>query len=371
MIALTPNQQQRLLENAAAIASPSLLVIEELVDQNIRTMLRMVDGNAARLRPHLKTTKSPDVLRKMLAAGITQFKCATLSELQMALEAGATDVLLSYQPVGPNIRKLVEMVEAHRTATIGCLLDDLSIAQQLSQSAEQLELTVSVWIDIDCGMHRTGIGPGPAARYLYNSIQQLQGLSFGGLHVYDGHIRDTDIEQRRTACEEAFATVWELAESFNQTKFSVIAGGTPTFGIHASDQRVSCSPGTSLYWDVGYATIVPDLKFACAAYLLSRVISKPAAGQLCLDLGHKAVAAEGPLESRVTFTALPNAKLISQSEEHLVLSTPDADQWGVGAPLLCIPWHICPSVALYDEALVFSDEMMHRTWPITARDRRW
>ena len=41
--------------------------------------------------------------------------------------------------------------------------------------------TVEVLLDVDPGMHRTGIAPGPAAVKLYSQIATTKGLEPGGL----------------------------------------------------------------------------------------------------------------------------------------------------------------------------------------------
>ncbi len=75
---------------------------------------------------------------------------------------------------------------------------------------------------------------------------------------------------------------------------TLVAGGTPTFPFHARRPGVECSPGTCVLWDFGYSSRFPDLDFLQAALVLTRVISKPGARRLCLDLGQKAIASENP-----------------------------------------------------------------------------
>jgi D-serine deaminase-like pyridoxal phosphate-dependent protein len=99
------------------------------------------------------------------------------------------------------------------------------------------------------------------------------------------------------------------------------------------------------------------------------VVSKPGPNRLCLDLGHKAVAAENP-HPRVRFIELPDAKAVSQSEEHLVIETPRAGEFAVGHALHGIPLHICPTVALHSEATVVRGGAAVERWPILARARR-
>ena len=151
---------------------------------------------------------------------------------------------------------------------------------------------------------------------------------------------------------------------------SVIGGGSPTFGFWAGDSTFDCSPGTSLLWDVGYGSSHPDLEFNVASALLTRVISKPTDELICLDLGHKSVAAEMPLANRVTIPGIKDAEFVGQSEEHLVVRTARASEFAVGDPLVAYPRHICPTVALHAYAhVVRNGRPTGETWRVASRDR--
>jgi D-serine deaminase-like pyridoxal phosphate-dependent protein len=131
---------------------------------------------------------------------------------------------------------------------------------------------------------------------------------------------------------------------------------------------VELSPGTCTLHDQSYRTKFPDLPFTPAAFLLTRVISRPRPGQVCLDLGYKAVSPD-PVGDRAFFPELPDATMLGQSEEHLVLATARADSLPPGTPLLAIPTHVCPTCALYREAHVVEHGRLGGTWPVAARDR--
>jgi D-serine deaminase-like pyridoxal phosphate-dependent protein len=147
-------------------------------------------------------------------------------------------------------------------------------------------------------------------------------------------------------------------------------GGTPTFPVHAALDvpNVECAPGTCILHDIGYATRYPDLPFEPAALLLGRVISLPRPGRLCLDLGHKAVAAD-PVGARLVLPGLPHATIGGQSEEHLVVETPDADRYPPGTPVLALPTHICPTCALHRRAYIIEGGALVDEWEVSARDR--
>jgi len=328
-------------------------------------------GGFERLRPHIKTHKMAEMIRLQLALGINKFKCATLAEAEMAAAAGAGDILLAYQPVGPNVDRFLKLSAHFASVRFSCLADNAGSIGNLSDAAARASTRVEVLLDLDIGQHRTGINPDKSALDLYRLIASLPALTPGGLHAYDGHIHNTDVTERTAACEAAYAPVEVLRRQIEHAGLPVpriVAGGTPTFPMHARREGVECSPGTCVFWDAGYAQTLADLDFLPAAVLLSRVVSKPAANHLCLDLGHKAVASEMP-HPRVVFLELTDAKPVMHSEEHLVVETSQADKFAVGDCLHGLPWHICPTVALHDEGVVVGKGRAGRGWKVAARGR--
>ena len=113
---------------------------------------------------------------------------------------------------------------------------------------------------------------------------------------------------------------------------------------------------------------LPEQPFEWAAILVSRVISIPSPDMICVDLGYKSVASENPLP-RVYFLNAPEAIPIAHSEEHLVLKVPDAGQYKPGDILYGVPWHICPTVALYDKMFVVENNQVSGSYKVIARNR--
>ncbi len=342
-----------IVANPGEILSPGLLFYTERIDENLRRMVELA-GGVERLRPHVKTHKCSELIRSQLALGLTKFKCATLAEAEMLARCGAPDVLLAYQPVGPNIKRLVELAQAFPASQLSALVDAREILVQIGRAAQAAHVNLGIFIDLDCGMHRTGIAPGPEAGKLYEKISATPGVTAKGFHAYDGHVHDPDLHTRQTMADAAFAQVSGLRQKLEANGIAVptvVAGGTPTFPMHAARPRVECSPGTCVLWDFGYGDKFPDLPFSPAAVLLTRVISKPGPDLLCLDLGYKAVASENP-PPRVRFLNAPEAEAVLQSEEHLVVRTPRAAAFELGDPLYGIPRHICPTVALHEKAVL-------------------
>ncbi|MCA9963991.1 MAG: D-TA family PLP-dependent enzyme [Anaerolineales bacterium] len=355
------------------IASPALLVFPARVEMNIRHLIEIA-GSVERLRPHVKTHKLPQVVAMHQAHGIGKLKCATIAEAEMLAQSGVADILLAYQPVGPTQQRLIDLATAYPASQFGCLVDNETTLRQLAAKLAAANVTLRVWVDVDNGNGRSGIPPSPAAENLVKQIIDTANVVFAGLHVYDGQFGGLAIDDRIAAADAAFAPVHEMVAHLAADGVAVpniVAGGSPTFPVHARQTAVDLSPGTYVFWDAGYGTNCPELPFVPAAVLLTRVISKPGGNRLCVDLGHKAVAGENPLPNRVRFINAPEATFISQSEEHLVIELPNAADFAVGDVLYGIPWHVCPTVALHQEAVVIGEDgAINGRWPIVARNRR-
>ncbi len=370
------------LNDTDEIDSPALLIYKDRVASNIKTMIQIA-GDAKRLVPHVKTHKMAEIAKMQIVAGITQFKCATIAEAEMLADADAKNILIAYQLNFSKAKRFISLIKKYPTIEFSSLIDNVDSAEMLNDLFTEEALIANAYIDVDTGMNRTGIEAGEKLYDLFLELQKLPNINFRGLHIYDGHIRDADFEIRKQKVEEAFEKVnavkqprltesigQEILGNSNLRDVKIIAGGTPTFTVHALNKEAYCSPGTCLLWDYGYDALLQEQPFEFAAVLLTRVISKPTPGLITTDLGHKSVAAENPISKRIFFLNLEDYEIKSQSEEHLVVEVKTWEHIHVGDVLYGIPYHICPTVALYDEANVIENGNVVDNWNVIARKKK-
>jgi len=351
--------------------SPALLVYPERIEKNIQKMITIA-GGAKNLRPHIKTHKIAEIVNLQIKYGIQKYKCATIAEAELLALCRAEDILLAMQPVGINIHRFFELIQKYPKSNFSTIVDNKTTVDAICTIGVSKNIKVSVWLDLNNGMNRTGIKPNDDAKNLYQFISNNENLKIKGLHVYDGHIHDSNFDVRQKVCDQDFEPVIEMKNSLEQLGFKVdtiIAGGTPTFPIHCKRKNVETSPGTCLLWDEGYGKNYKDLDFLPAAILITRVISKPKPNYLCLDLGHKSVASE-MLLPRVKLLNMKESRQISQSEEHLVIESKEAEKYAMGDICYAIPYHICPTVAKYKNVLTVIDRKITGSWAVAARDNK-
>ena len=357
--------------NAGEMPTPALLVYRDVVAHNIQTIGDLL-GGYARLRPHIKTHKMSQVARMEMDAGIAKFKCATPKEAALLAAVGATDILISYHIVGANIERVVGLQKTHPQIDLKVIADDSGALKALSAACTSAGISLGVLIDLNTGMDRTGAPTGAPALKLARAIHHLPGLTFEGLHVYDGHVGDPDPAIRRQTALTSVSKAVETRRLIDGAGLHVntlVASGSPGFEHTAQVPEVDeVSPGTWIFWDLNYGTQL-TVPFHWAALVLSSVISTPAPNLITLDAGSKSIAPDTPAPHFQALNLPEGVEFGRRNEEHQVLRLPpNTPQPAVGDHLYLVPRHVCTTVNLWDEACVIDNTgAFVETWPIDAR----
>lgn len=368
---LDPAQYQ--ITDASKIYSPGLVIFKELLTGNLNEMIRIA-GGPENLRPHCKTHKMPAIIDIMQGLGIKKHKCATVAEAEMLCGAGANDILIAYQMVGPNIDRFVQLVDKFPDVKFATLVDHPKVLKQLGEALDRQGLSAHILMDVDPGMGRTGVFSDESADQLYEMICSTPGIEPAGLHWYDGHHRQSDLDDRKTAVENAWIPLTELRDRLLLQGYPiprVLVAGTGSFPILAEfgEPNLELTPGTTTLYDVGYLELFPDINLQPAAAVLTRVVSCNRRGQITLDCGHKSISPDQPAGHRAYFPELPDAREAGHNEEHLVLETDRADEFAPGDHLIALPRHVCPTSALHQFAHVIEGGKLVDRWAVVGRDR--
>jgi len=355
----------------ARLLSPALVIHLDLVRANVARMLAYC-GSAERWRPHVKTTKTPAVFAELLAAGVRQFKCATLREARCLLETARAagceiDLLLAYPLLGPALGELGRLASEHARARLSVLCEDPA-------QVARIPARVALFVDVDPGMGRTGIPL--AERDLIHAVARAAGERFRGLHHYEGHLHGAP-EERRERCFACYRELLDLAAELERRRCAVhelVTSGTPAF-LHAlayapfrelGETQHRVSPGTVVFHDLRSAEENPGLELVPAAVVLARVVSRPRADVVTCDAGSKSLAAEA---GDPCAYALGHPELVAQapSEEHLPLVVTSGAGPARGTVLMLVPRHICPTVNLAEQAVLVEGGCVHSTVAVSAR----
>ena len=355
------------------VLTPALLIYPEAIAANIESTLNLLDGNADRWRAHIKTAKLNFTLRMLLDRGVRNFKCATTLELQQACLTGATDVLVAYPLMGANARRVRDVKEDFPKVAISVLVENEKQLRQWQGSQ------IGIFLDINPGMNRTGIEQTSRERVFALALAAKQvGLTFRGLHYYDGQFGSVDEPERTRTAHAGYDQLMKLVGELENTGFSVpeiITAGTPAFPcsfayspFRSGNFVHRVSPGTIVYNDAtSLAQLPPQFGYMPAALVLTRVVSHPRPGIVTCDAGHKAVSADAGIPTCVV-VGHPELTPLSPSEEHLPLAVKEGEEPPqIGDLLYLIPRHVCPTVNNFDSALTVRNGKIESMQRVSAR----
>lgn len=362
------------LDNTHDINTPSLVYYKDLIIENTKKAINLA-GGVDRLWPHVKSHKMISMVRLQQEMGITKFKCSTIAEAEMLVDGDVEDIALAYPLIGPNIKRFIELQKGANRSRLWAIGDNYQQLKLLSDQSLEAGIRTLVLIDVNMGMNRTGV-PFNQVEELYRKSYKLQGIEVDGLHCYDGNHNDKDVVIRKEKVDLTVKEVYKVKKSLEKDGLScsiIIAGGTPSFPCHAQYEEFYLSPGTVFLTDYGNLRNLPDLNYVPAAALMTRVVSHPKKHIFTIDLGNKGIAAD-PTGLRGAIVGLENkVSPLFQNEEHWVFQMNEGYEDNlpeIGTVLYVIPTHICPTSALYSEALVSQGGKIVDVWQVTARNRK-
>jgi len=359
------------LEGAENLISPALVYYKDIILDNTKRIIEMA-GGPEWLWPHVKSHKTVEMIRMEIDLGITRFKCATIAEAEITAGAGAAHIILAYPLIGPNVSRFLKLVKAYPQTVFYAIGDDMGQFSSLAEEASRMGMNVNVLVDVDIGMHRTGV-PLDSLESFYERCSALKGIQVKGMHCYDGQCKDPDLSRRKAMAAESDRKVLQIRDSLKRKGLEceiLVMGGSPSFPCRTGDRNFFLSPGTIFIGDWGYYSALPDLAFTPGAAIFCRVVSHQGENTFTLDLGCKGIASD-PAGDRGVIAGLLEAKPVFQSEEHWVFSLPEnIERPAIGSECYVIPTHICPSSALYAEIQVAQGGKITERWQVSARNRK-
>jgi D-serine deaminase-like pyridoxal phosphate-dependent protein len=366
--------QPQLGDPLDALDTPSMAIDLTLMEDNITRMMTRFRRSRVHVRPHLKTVKSPELARLLLAAGAIGGCVAKVSEAEVMAQAGIDDLLITTEIVGePKLARLVELVQQH--SRIKVVVDSQVGAQALEQVMRHAQLHIDVLIDLNVGQNRCGVMPGEEALQLAQAIRRLSHLHLVGVQGYEGHLQHIhDAQEREQRCRQAMQWLTETAAHLRAAGFPidiVTTGGTGTAEICASCEGVTeVQPGSFVFMDTDYRNALGPI-YANALTILATVISCPAPERAVVDAGLKSLSIDsGMPEPR----GLPGVQYQPAGDEHGILTwernnVPSDFHLKVGDRIAFLPSHIDTTINLHDTYYAYRDERLESIWPVATRGK--
>ncbi len=353
------------------VDTPALLLDLDAFEHNLARMRDLLTPTGAKLRAHAKTHKSPVIAHRQMAHGAVGQCVQKVAEAEILAWGGVPDILVSNQVVGD--AKLARLAALAPIAQIAICADDPANVGRIAEAAEAAGARLPVLVEIDVGMARCGVQPGPDAVALAQRIAGSAHLRFAGLQAYHGraqHLRSQ--AQREAAIGGAIEGVRRTIEQLRQQGLecpTVGGAGTGTFEIEAkSGLYTEIQAGSYCFMDADYARNQEGAAagFRQALFVLATVMSAARPGLAVVDAGHKAV----PTDSGMPLVWQREAvRYTGASDEHGKLEWSEAQTSGpkLGERLRLVPGHCDPTVDRFDWYVGMRDGRVECLWPVAAR----
>jgi 3-hydroxy-D-aspartate aldolase len=348
------------------LSTPALALDLDAFEANIARMAARAASRGVALRPHAKTHKCAAVARAQIAAGAVGVCCAKLGEAEALTEAGIDNILITSPVAGARAIERLKAL-AGRARGLKAVIDDPALLPLYAGGG--LDLV----IDIDPGLHRTGVPDAAAAVELARAVAATPAVRYAGVQFYCGaqqHI--ADVAERRTAIAARTDYLRSVIAALTEAGFPpalVTGGGT---GTHQIDLELGVlnelQVGSYGFMDSQYEDC-EAVDFAPALMVLSRVVSARHQSHVTVDAGLKAFATEaGP--PRLLGGAAEGSRYRFMGDEHGALIPPEGEPPApLDALIAFAPPHCDPTVNLYDDLHVLRGDTLVDIWPIEARGR--
>jgi D-serine deaminase-like pyridoxal phosphate-dependent protein len=346
-----------------ALPTPALVVDVDVADRNIAVMAAALQGQPARLRPHTKVQKSPDVALKQIAAGAIGVTVASIWEAAAMAAAGVGDILVANQVIGPDKVAAAAALAAHVELTLA--VDDVRNIDALSAAATRAGTEIGVLVELDVGMARCGARSGKEALKLAASVDGRPGLNLRGVQAYEGHcMLEPDPGTRTRLAREAMdyaASVQALLAAEGLPASTLSGGGTGTYNITGMHPAVTeLQAGSYVFMDAFHGNLVPD--FDVSLTVLSSVVARH--GQtVILDAGRKSIGIDFVLPPIAGYDYVARY----YAEEHALFDADDALTADVGDHVHLISGYAPTTVNLHDVLFAYRDGEVVDVWPVFPR----
>lgn len=355
------------------------------LERNIDRMQSAAEARGKRLRPHVKTHKSPDLAAIQIARGAAGICCAKLGEAEVFADHRVEDIRLPYPLHPSNGDRVLALLDRTRLSFI---VDHLDVARGWSDVLRAARREVEVLVKVDVGLHRCGIDPDPATAVDFiERVAALPGLRFKGLLSHAGHAYGATSQDQVAAIarEEAelLRTLKERVSERGVAVEEISVGATPTARFSAQLPGITeLRPGNYIYYDRMQVTLGSATWDDCALTILARVVSRPSADRLILDAGSKTLTSDlvrggaGAPGYGTVLQALdsfvPDDSLLIErlSEEHAVVRVQgQGSTLAPGDLVRIVPNHSCVVSNLVDEIWVVDGGEARDTLRVAARGR--
>ena len=339
------------------LPTPALLLDLDRLDANLSWMADRARELGVSLRPHIKTHKCLEIAERQRALGAGGITVSTLYEARVFADHGFEDITWAFPVI---LNRIPDVVDLAGRVCLRVVVD----SQEAVDALEGTKQPLHVLLKVDCGYHRAGVDPGgDEAVLVARAIADSSFLQLDGILSHSGHAYNVaSAEAAADVGERERAVMVRFAERLRSTGIDVTTvsvGSTPAMrAVRELPGVTEARPGNYALFDYTQVALGSCTPAACAATVLSSVVSSPAGAKHCIvDAGALALSKDpGPGPPHHTTMGEiyrdygageldPDARVVAVSQEHGRIN----QALPVGTRVRILPNHSCLTVAQFDE----------------------
>lgn len=219
---------------------PLAVIRRSALEHNLAWMQAYAQRKGVALAPHGKTSMSPELFRRQLAAGAWGLTFATVYQVAVGVEAGARRIIIANQVVCDADLDGLSMLLARQTdLRVWFLVDSLAQLALIEDWASRRSATLPFDVLLEMGIagQRTGCRTLEQALRLAPALAASPAVRFGGIECYEGGVARCDSEHDAREVSALVRRVTEVvracerANLFAGDEVLVSAGGSAVFDL--------------------------------------------------------------------------------------------------------------------------------------------
>ncbi len=367
------------------LKTPALLLDVEILEKNLQEMQSKANRLGVNLRPHIKTHKCIQIAKRQIELGAKGITVSTFYEAQKFAEAGFKDITWAFPAPECYLEDAVRLSEK---ITLRILLDNLHTFEKVEIKCKELNQNIHVWLEIDCGQHRSGVDP--KSKYAEDLLRKLidsKYLIFDGILTHAGHSYSAaNKEEIYKIADDEKSVMLEFTERMRDKGISIPAisiGSTPTMAVAENLYGITeIRPGNYVFYDFSQVLLGSCKTENCTLTVLSSVIShQPGANHFIIDGGALTFSKDagprqignyseyGMIFDDYSEKMLNNfLKIQTLTQEHgkvLKLNQePDKLKYEIGTKLRILENHSCLTAVLFDKYYLVQKNNVVGEWEI-------
>jgi D-serine deaminase-like pyridoxal phosphate-dependent protein len=345
--------------------TPCLVLDADRMERNIARLRGRLAGFDVALRPHLKTSKSIEVARRVMSLPAGPATVSTLEEAEQFAAAGVTDIVYAVGIVPSKLARVLAL--RARGVDLAVVLDTVEQAEAVAAASRGAGVSIPALIEIDCDGHRSGVRPTDGARLVAIARALEFGAELRGVLTHAGDSYNARGNAALQQCAEAErAAVVDAAATLREagSRCPVVSvGSTPTaFNATKLAGVTEVRAGVFVFFDLVMAGIgvcsIADIAVSVLATVIGHQREK---GWILTDAGWMAMSRDRGTSKQdvdqgygvvcdIAGHAYADLIVVDANQEHGIValrpgSNAPLPQLAIGDRVRVLPNHACATAA--------------------------